>query len=196
MKVLPIPSKNSRVLCRDRMPCVWSLNKWPGKSPRQQRGYLLTEALVYIGLVFVLLGVAYAGLYHFIDNSVVLGRNAQDVSRALHAGERWRQDVRSANSSIKMETSPEGETLRLSGRRGEVSYTAREGALWRRIDQGPWVRVLKDVKSSLMQADVQPQVTAWRWELELQPQTKAAIKAGRVRPLFTFLAAEQHQSNP
>lgn len=159
------------------------------------RGYLLTEALVYIGLVFVLLGVGYAALYRFIDNSVVLRRSTEDISRAMHAGERWRSDVRSA-VGIHLETTRDSEILHLSNPRGEVEYTARGGAVLRRVGAGPWVSVLKDVKASSMQAERQFNVTAWRWELELQPQTKGIIKPGRVRPLFTFLAAPRAVSTP
>jgi hypothetical protein len=161
-----------------------------------ERGYLLTEALVYIGLIFVLLGVAYAGMYRCIDNCVVLRRNAEDISRAMHAGERWRADVRSASRGILLETNSDAQILHLSSPHGEISYTARDKAVFRRVEGGPWVSVLKDVESSSMLADVRPEVTNWRWELELQPQTKGIIKAGRVRPLFTFLAAPRGVSNP
>jgi len=155
----------------------------------QQKAYLLTEALVYIGLVFVLLGVAYAGLYRFIDNSVLLQRYSEDISRAMHAGERWRADIRSASVGIRLEPNPDGDILHLRTSRGEIDYTVRPGAVLRRVDSGSWVSVLNNVQASSMQADALPNVTAWRWELELRPQTKGAIKPGRVRPLFTFLAA-------
>lgn len=160
----------------------------PNQSSKQ-RAYLLTEALVYIGLVFVLLGVAYTGLYRFIDNSVLLGRNCEDISRTMHAGERWRADIRSASAGIRLEPDPEGDILQLRTSRGEIDYTTRQDVVLRRVDSGPWVKVLNGVKTSVMHADVQPNVTAWRWELELRPQTKGAIKPGRVRPLFTFIAA-------
>lgn len=194
MKTLSFNWRTLGVPNRDPGRCAGSRGKC-GQRNYQEQAYLLTEALVYIGLVFVLLGVAYVGLYRFIDNSVVLSRNAQDVSRAVHAGERWRQDVRLARAGVQIESSTEGQILHLDRQRGEISYTFREGAVWRRIDRGPWVKLLKDVKSSSMQADVQPHVTAWRWELELQPRTKGAIKAGRVRPLFTFLAVPPIRSD-
>lgn len=159
-------------------------------------GYLLTEALVYIGLIFVLLGVAYAGLYRFIDDSVLLSRSAEDISRAMHAGERWRADIRSASAGIRLEANPEGEILHLSSSHGEIAYTTRQAAVLRRVGTGTWVRVLNNVKASSIQADLYPNVTGWRWELELRPQTKGAIKPGRVRPLFTFLAAPQTVSSP
>jgi hypothetical protein len=151
-------------------------------------GYLLTEALVYIGLIFVLLGVAYAGLYRFIDNSVLLRRSAEDISR--------RADIRAAIAGIRLETDPEGEIVHLSTSKSEIAYTTRQGAVLRRVGTGSWVSVLSNVKASSMQADIYPNVTGWRWELELRPQTKGAIKPGRVRPLFTFLAATQTVSSP
>jgi hypothetical protein len=160
----------------------------PSKERTRQKAYLLTEALVYIGLVFVLLGVAYAGLYRFMDNSVLLRRYSEDISRAMHAGERWRADIRLAVAGFRLETNPDGAILHLKTAHGEIAYTTRQGAVLRRIDAGPWATVLNNVRSSSMLSDVKYNVTAWRWELELQPQIKGAIKPGRVRPLFTFLA--------
>ena len=162
-----------------------------GQERSREKAYLLTEALVYIGLVFVLLGVAYVGLYRFIDNSVLLRRYSEDISRAMHAGERWRADIRSAGAGIRLETNPDGAILHLPTARGEIAYTTRRGAVLRRVDAAPWATVLNNVRTSSMQSDLQYSVTAWRWELELQPQIKGAIKPGRVRPLFTFLAAPQ-----
>ena len=154
-----------------------------------RRAYLLTEALVYIGLVFVLLGVAYAGLYRFVDNSVLLRRYSEDISRAMHAGERWRADIRSATAGIRLDPDPEGEVLHLRTSRGEIAYTARQDAVLRRVNSGSWVKVLHSVKASSMRADAHSNVTAWRWELELRPQSKGVLKPGRVKPLFTFIAA-------
>src|SRR4029077_12950063 len=67
--------------------------KTSGNFHLRQGGYLLTEALVYIGLLFVILGVGYLAMDRSIDNSVLLRRNADDIANALHAGERWRADV-------------------------------------------------------------------------------------------------------
>jgi hypothetical protein len=46
-----------------------------------------------------------------------------------------------------------------------------------------------------MAADQRQYVTAWRWELELQPRAKGSVKPGRVRPLFTFLAVPERPAN-
>jgi len=151
-------------------------------------GYLLTETLVYIGLVFVVLGVGYAALYRCIDNSIVLRRNADDIARSLRMGELWRADVRSANGQIRLETNSAEQFLRLPRAQGEVVYRFSENTLFRRLGAGPWVPLLTNVKSSGMEADKRHNVTAWRWELELQPRAKASARASHIVPLFTFLA--------
>jgi hypothetical protein len=146
--------------------------------------YLMTEALVYIGVLFLLLGVGYAAMYRCVNNSIALRRNADDIARTLRAGEQWRADVRSATSPGRWETTDNGRILRLPGKRAEVAYRFSEGAVLRHVGSAPWLPLLTKVKSSKMEADPRQNVTAWRWELELEPQ----IKSGRVRPLFTFIA--------
>ena len=162
----------------------------PGRG-RGQRGYLLIEALVYIAVVVTLLGAGYAAMYRCVDSSIALRRNADDITSALHAGERWRADVRAATSQVRVENTDAGQLLYLEGTRGAVVYRFTTNAVFRRVSAGPWVRLLQSVKSSSMAADPREYVTAWRWELELQPRAKASVKPGRVRPLFTFLAVPE-----
>jgi hypothetical protein len=157
-------------------------------APPVNRAFMLTECLVYIGLLFVVLGAGYLAMDRCIDNSLVLRRNADDIASALRAGERWRADVRTASAGTRLENSEDSQTLVLSGARGETAYRFSTNAVLRRVGQGPWVRLLGNVKSSAMQSDPRQRVTAWRWELELQPRAKASVKASRIRPLFTFLA--------
>ena len=162
----------------------------------QERGYSLTELLVYIGVVFLVLGVGYAALYRCIDSSVVLRRNADDVTSALHAGERWRADIRAANQTVRLQGTNDSQILHLRGARSEVEYRYADGAVDRRANSGPWVHLIRKVKSSAMQSDPRPNVTAWRWELELQPQAKGSARASRIRPLFTFLAVPETDFAP
>jgi hypothetical protein len=166
-----------------------------GRASHHQ-GYLMAEALVYIAVVFVVLGVGYAALYRCIDNSMVMRRNANDITKAMHAGERWRADVRAAGARVYAEMVEGEPTLHLSGAQVAVDYAFRHGTVIRRAGAGPWVIVLERVKASSMQADPRGSVRAWRWELELQPQTKAAIRAGRVRPLFSFITVPRAASAP
>jgi len=159
-----------------------------------QRGYLMIEALVYIGVIVVVLGVAYSATYRCIDRSIALRRNADDITSALHAGERWRADVRAASSQVRLESTDAGQLLYLEGPSSAVVYSFATNAVSRRVGTGPWVRLLPNVKSSTMTADKREHVTAWRWELELQTRATASVKPGRIRPLFTFLAVPQHPS--
>jgi hypothetical protein len=159
-------------------------------------GYLIVEALVYLGVLMILMGVGYAVLYRCIDNCLVLRRQAEAVSRALSAGERWRADVRLANRRVRSEDAPEGQVLKLEGTLHQVEYRYENGELYRRMDAGPWSRVMDHLKTSVMELEPRPGVTAWRWELELQPEAKGSIKASRVRPLFTFLAVPPTDTTP
>jgi hypothetical protein len=152
---------------------------------------MLTEALVYIGVVIVLLAVGYQALYRCMDSSVALRWNADDIANALHAGERWRADVRSANRPIRLEQTPAEQILYLQGARGEMAYRFSTNAVFRRVGTGLWVRLLTNVKSSTIQADPRQHLTAWRWELELAPRQKGSVKPARVRPLFTFIAVPE-----
>ena len=159
-------------------------------------GYLLTEALVYIGLVVIVLAVGYQAMYRCVYNSVVLRRNAEDISRALHAGERWRADVRTADQSVRVETAGDEQLIYLLGTSKEIAYRFADATVSRRLGSGPWVPVLDRVKTSSFEADSRRKISVWHWELELQPQSKATIKASRIRPLFTFLAVSPAATAP
>jgi hypothetical protein len=165
-------------------------------GPPAAAGFMLTEALVYIGLVFLLLGIGSAALYRCIDNSVALRRNADDILRVVHAGELWRADVRGAKGGIAWDNRAAQPVLRLKSLRGEVDYQYDGTNVLRRIGSGPWSRILDHVKVSAMNPETRSIITGWRWELELQPTAHGSFKPGRVRPLFTFLAAPGAAAQP
>ena len=95
--------------------------------------YLLIECLVYISVLFLLLGAGYVALDRCIDHSVVLRRTADDISNALHAGERWRADVRAANGNIRLENKDGEQLVYLTTPRGKRTYLHRSRDLpdWR-----------------------------------------------------------------
>jgi len=165
------------------------------RASRGRRAYLMIEALVYIAVIVALLGAGYAAMYRCIDSSLALRRNADDIANALHAGERWRADVRAAASQIHVEDTDAGQLLYLESARGSAIYRFSTNAIFRRLGEGPWVRLLPNVKSSSMAADRREHVTAWRWELELATRTQGSVKPGRVRPLFTFVAVPERTSS-
>lgn len=167
----------------------------PG-SKRSPNAYLLTEALVYLGLVVIILGLGYGAVYRCIDQSLILRRTTDDITRALDAGERWRSDVRQAREAIRSEVTGTNQVIRLASPQGEIAYERSGDTVKRRVGSGPWISVLSNVKSSNMEPDARHNVTAWSWEVELSPRTKGALKAGRVRPLFTFLAVPQGVASP
>jgi hypothetical protein len=130
-------------------------------------------------------------MYRCIDSSLALRRNADDIASALHAGERWRADVRAANNQARLEDTAAGQLLCLEGAHSPVVYRFYTNGVSRRLGAGPWVRLLPHVKSSTMQPDPRQYVTAWRWELELAPRVIGSVKPGQVRPLFTFMAVPE-----
>jgi hypothetical protein len=109
--------------------------------------------------------------------------------RVVHAGELWRADVRGAKGGIAWDHSAAQPVLRLRSLRGAIDYQYDGTNVLRRIGSGPWSRILDHVKVSAMSPETRSTITAWRWELELQPTAHGSFKPGRVRPLFTFLAA-------
>ena len=147
-------------------------------------GYMLIEMLVYIGVSVLLLGIGFAAMYRCIDNSVGLRRSSDDITTALHAGERWRADVRATIKPIRWENLPTEQLLHLPVSQVEILYRYSEGVIYRRVGLGPWTQLLSNIRSSTMESDQRSNVVAWRWEVEL----KTRAKSSRILPLFTFIA--------
>jgi len=74
-------------------------------------------------------------LYRCIDRSVVLRHNTDDITSTLHAGERWRADVRSAGTGIRVKRRRPTDSSSLFGQ-GEVTYRFSENVLARRFGDG------------------------------------------------------------
>jgi Tfp pilus assembly protein FimT len=152
-------------------------------SRRQRRGFLLIEMLVYIAILVVVLAVTMRGFYQCWDNSKALRRNADDIIRALHAGEQWRADVRAATGAVQLTRTDGGEQLLVPSAAGPIIYTFAKGELRRQTPSTAATNLLlSNIQSSQMQSEPRQRVRAWAWELELKPTRKDA----KVRPLFTF----------
>jgi Tfp pilus assembly protein FimT len=158
---------------------------------KSESGYSLMELLIYIGVVGALLAVGYAAVDRCIDRSAALYRNANDITSALHIGEVWRADVRSATVPIAVEANASRQTAHLTTPRGEILYRFETNALSRRVSTNHWVCLLPRVKASSMAEDRRKNATAWKWELELLPDKNSLSNTNHIVPLFTFLAAPQ-----
>jgi Tfp pilus assembly protein FimT len=164
-------------------PAPRNLGKFALNRYSCRRGFLLLECLVYIAVLVVVLAVTMRAFYHCWDDSKALRHNADDIIRALHAGEQWRDDLRTAKGPAQLTQADGAEQLRIPSAAGPIIYTFSNGEL-RRQSSSPAATnvVLSDIESSRMQSEPRQRVTAWTWELELKPTRKGA----RVRPLFTF----------
>ena len=140
---------------------------------RKNSGIVLVECLVYCGLLFLVLGLAFALFDLCWENSRNLRQNAEGVTRALTTGERWREDVRHATGPLRLEQTADGQVLHIPAGGGEVLYRASQETIWRQTPQcALWIEMLGHVKSSEMQPDRRTTVTAWRWDLELKNRDK------------------------
>ena len=143
-------------------------------------GYLLLEVLVFIALLAVILGLAYQAYWRCSDNSRRLQQNAADILAAVQAGERWREDIR-----LGREIAGGVDAVRIVQSGDVIEYRFTQQAVWRRSTQtGRTIRLLSSVKASEMRPDTRRQVSAWRWEVELQSRKAPPY----LRPLFTFEA--------
>ena len=155
------------------------------------RAFTLIECLVYIGLFAVLLGLGTVAFYRCFDNMKGLRRNADDITRAVHAGELWRNDIRAAARAIRVNEADL--TIRIPQRDREVFYRFADAQVFRKTGaEAAWLPLLSKVKGSQMTGDPRAHLTAWRWELELQ----SARKDTRLRPLFTFIAVPNTGNPP
>ena len=144
-----------------------------------QRGIMLFECMAYIAIGTIVLALAAAAFIRSWDNSRALKRNAEDIVRALHAGDQWRADLRTATGQIKSVTTNGTEQLLIPSPTGPINYTFSHGELRRQN-----ITLLPNVKFSQMQSTPRTNIHAWRWELELRTTRKDA----HVVPLFTFEA--------
>jgi hypothetical protein len=153
---------------------------------RARAGYLLIECLVYLSVFVVILGLALGAFYVCWDYSKALHYATDDINAALHAGERWRADIRNATGKITVETTAEGERLRIPCGTNVLIYSFNADEVRRQIASSAFSELLlPKVKVSQMVTETRGPVAAWLWEVELTPHRKET----RLPLLFTFEAA-------
>ncbi len=159
----------------------------------RRRGIALIDCLAYMALLAIILTMAFMAFYRVTEHSRDLSRNAADIARTLHAGERWRADVRASTRPPRLETSGGESLLRLSNGAGEVTYAFRDGGVLRQaLPNTNWVELLPRVANSRMFEERRQHVAVWHWEVEL----KGGQKVARVRPLFSFQAVASRAQKP
>jgi prepilin-type N-terminal cleavage/methylation domain-containing protein len=146
---------------------------------KTRRGFSLVEMLTYIAVLATVLTLTYPAFYRCVQNSTRLRRNTDDIARALHAGERWRADLREATAAPTLT----GNALTIPQATGPVTYEFTDNTVWRHAGSAR-VAVLRQVQAAAFHADSRRHVTAWRWEVALAPTQKTV----RMEPLFTFTA--------
>jgi hypothetical protein len=149
------------------------------ESTVRRRGILLFEALGYMVVLTMVLGVGTALLYRAWATHFALNRNAEDIVRALNTGELWRSDVRAATGPIISRD----QELHIPSAHGEIIYQLKNGTV-SRTAPGQQPHVLANVKSSEIQPVHRSGINGWRWELELNHDHKKV----QFKPLFTFEA--------
>ena len=153
------------------------------QSTAASRGFTLIECLVYMSVLTIVLGIGSAAFYRCWDDNKAITRNGNDIVRTLKAGEIWRDDMRAATGPIQIATTNSEQIMRIPRGNGELIYSFADGEVRKQMDRNSaWQIVLAKVKSSQMQIDKREQVTAWRWEVELE----ATRKNTHTHPLFTF----------
>jgi len=157
------------------------------------RGFSLIECLVYISLFALFINLVMSAYVSAHSASENLRRTAEDITRALDSGERWREDVRTATAPPRLITENGQTWLALPHGTNTIFYTHFGSAVWRlNSTNAAWQPVLTRVQASLMEADARAHVTAWRWEVELQMKDDKK----HTRPLFTFLAPAATEKKP
>ena len=156
-------------------------------------GLSLIECLVYISLFALFIVLVMTTYFRARDASDALRRQANDVTRTLAAGERWREDMRTATAPPRV-VEENGQTwLALACGTNTTVYTHFNSTVWRQAHTNQsWQPVLGRVKSSRIEADTRAHVTAWRWEVELQMKDPRK----QTKPLFTFLAVAPKENRP
>jgi hypothetical protein len=148
----------------------------------KRRGIIMVDALVYIGLTVVVLLLAAAVFDKGMRESAGLQRNVADIERALKAGERWRADVRGATGAIEVKE----QRMVIPHGAAAIVYEVGTNQVRRLEGEHRTEVFLAGVQDSKMIQERRGTVVGWRWELELERRRKEA----RMRPLFTFMAAQ------
>lgn len=156
-------------------------------SNRADCGITLIDCLVYMALFGLVTGLATACAFKLERQSREMRQRAEEISRALKAGERWRADIRSATNHPMLVPYRGQSLLRIQTKDGDVLYFFESGNLWRKPAQArEFGLFLPDVKQCSVTEDRRRHAAGWLCEIELATKRKQ----GKMLPLFSFRAVD------
>jgi type II secretory pathway component PulJ len=159
---------------------------------QKAQAFTMVEVLVYMSVLTVVLGLAFSAFYQCQEHSTHLHNNAQQIARALRAGEQWRRDIRQSGGMIVL-TEGSNTLVRLPSASGETAYAYTGSNVMRHLPGGRgWQLFLDRVKNSEMRLEKRNDISVCSWELELLPVKKNS----RVKPLFSFMAVPEDGGAP
>ncbi len=149
----------------------------------KHRAVVLVETLTYVGVLAVVIFVSSKAVGNGSRQASVIRFQAEDLSAALHAGERWRSDIRAAITAPELVEGPR--IIQMETSEGLVNYSFDGQRLLRRVGNAkPQELIRGQVETSRMILEQREGVTAWRWELKLKRRNPRS----QIHSLFTFLA--------
>ena len=155
---------------------------------RGRAGFTLIECISYFAVFLILSGIAMGSFYLSWDHSKALISASDDISAALLAGERWRMDVRAASGTINVETTTNGEVVKIPEGGNEIIYRFDSNKVQRQAGAANLpVLLLPRVVSSEVKPDTRGGIMAWRWELQVAQRRKET----HLPLLFTFEAVQK-----
>ena len=99
--------------------------------PNKRRAMTFVEVIMYVVISGVVFFTSYQTVGIGSRRVSVMRFQAQDLSAALHAGERWRSDIRAATSAPKLGDGPG--TIQMQTSEGLVNYSFDGQRLLRRV---------------------------------------------------------------
>lgn len=155
-------------------------------------GASLIELLMYLGLLFVFVGIAYGAVDRLWLETRRLEKRADALRGMIQAGETWREDIRRATGEPKVEVDSLGISIPAGTNRIRWRVEMSAGIATR--DGGgddlriyPW-----PLKSATFAPARRDAVAGWMWELTLVPPTHRDRQAQVVR----FLAVPGGKDRP
>lgn len=160
----------------------------PRSRYARQRSFLLFEVMVYVGLLVIILGLAYRMFFEALAHHRHLAATTTALVTALEAGEQWRADVRASLGGPQLLPNAPRPTWQLQKRRHTVQYALDHEAILRRVlPKTNWLVVVTNVIQTRMQIESRSFGVVARWDLELRGYRPSPL----IKPVFSFLAVPQ-----